>query len=512
MRAIRTHGFSSALLLGVLLACAQGQAGAADAQKPGYDPVLAELGADAFRTYCASCHGVSARGDGPVASALTVPPADLRRIAQRRGGAFPDGEIARKIDGRFDIAAHGSRDMPVWGRVFTADVPDPSAESIARGKMAVLVEYLKSIQDTGNVPADRAATRESMHRIFAAMRILLSLSLDEDRFVDPANQQQIRDALAVLDNSSGSLSQHGASQDVSFEHLARSLAIDARDIRLRYSQGHIREARYLVQTLTETCVACHSRLPSSSAPRSAAFARELERENLPLDERAKLAYATRQFDVAAELYEKMIRSKDYSANDLDMAGHLDDYLELTLRVLREPAEALSTFEGFAKRKDLSPALREDVTAWIASLQRLVKNPPRGNAVERARELLGDDTERGDLSFSRTKLVEHLEASGLLHRALESGMAGDRAEAYYLLGWIETRIGRTYWLSQAEAYLETAIRLAPGRPVAQEAYSLLEEFLVAGYTGSGGTHVPPDIQAKLDQLRWIAYPEESPGQS
>jgi hypothetical protein len=84
----------------------------------------------------------------------------------------------------------------------------------------------------------------------------------------------------------------------------------------------------------------------------------------------------------------------------------------------------------------------------------------------------------------------------------------RAEAYYLLGLIETRIGHVYWLSQAEAYLETAIRLAPGQPLASDAYTLLDEFLVAGYSGSGGTNVPPDIQAKLDRLRRIA--ETKPG--
>ena len=72
-------------------------------------------------------------------------PDDLRRIAQRRGGEFPTAEIARKIDGRFEISAHGSREMPVWGRVFGSDVPDAgSGESIARGNIAVLVEYLNT--------------------------------------------------------------------------------------------------------------------------------------------------------------------------------------------------------------------------------------------------------------------------------------------------------------------------------------------------------------------------------
>jgi len=112
-----------------------------------FDPVLAELGAEAFPRYCASCHGTKALGDGPAAAALIVKPADLTRIAARRGGKFPDGEIARFIDGRFSVTAHGSREMPVWGERFADSIPDSGvAEEVTRGRIAVLVEYLKSIQ------------------------------------------------------------------------------------------------------------------------------------------------------------------------------------------------------------------------------------------------------------------------------------------------------------------------------------------------------------------------------
>jgi hypothetical protein len=37
--------------------------------------------------------------------------------------------------------------MPVWGERLASDVPDARlAESIVRGKLVMLVEYLKSIQ------------------------------------------------------------------------------------------------------------------------------------------------------------------------------------------------------------------------------------------------------------------------------------------------------------------------------------------------------------------------------
>ena len=120
--------------------------GAAVAEPP-FDPVLAEMGKEAFPRYCGSCHGLRAEGDGPAADALRTRPADLTRIAARRGGSFPAGEIARFIDGRFALSSHGSREMPVWGERFGENIPEAGiAEEMTRGKIAVLVEYLKSIQ------------------------------------------------------------------------------------------------------------------------------------------------------------------------------------------------------------------------------------------------------------------------------------------------------------------------------------------------------------------------------
>ena len=87
------------------------------------------------------------RGRGPVASALRTPPADLTQIAKRRGGAFPTAEIAAYIDGRAEVQAHGSRDMPVWGERFSEQVGGGSlGEEVLRGNLLVLMQYLQSLQ------------------------------------------------------------------------------------------------------------------------------------------------------------------------------------------------------------------------------------------------------------------------------------------------------------------------------------------------------------------------------
>ena len=80
-------------------------------------------GKDTFNAYCAPCHGRSGAGNGPVAPVLRTPPPDLRTLTSRRG-FFPREEIVAFVTGSGrPIAAHGSSDMPIWARFFTASIP-----------------------------------------------------------------------------------------------------------------------------------------------------------------------------------------------------------------------------------------------------------------------------------------------------------------------------------------------------------------------------------------------------
>jgi mono/diheme cytochrome c family protein len=146
MHAHAQAGGPVAWLLGVLALLA----GSAAGEGLRVDRALASMGEPYFEAYCASCHGPSGQGNGHAASKLNPPPADLTRIAARRGGTFPDGEVAKRIDGRFEAPERAARDMPVWGRRLSESVPEAGlGESLARGKIAVLVEYLKAIQTNG---------------------------------------------------------------------------------------------------------------------------------------------------------------------------------------------------------------------------------------------------------------------------------------------------------------------------------------------------------------------------
>ena len=96
-----------------------------------------------YQSHCAVCHGVDGQGNGRMASELLIKPSDLTQLAKENGGSFPFWDVYGVIDGRSDVAAHGSRAMPVWGAWFQVE---EGSELLATGRILELIYYLKSIQ------------------------------------------------------------------------------------------------------------------------------------------------------------------------------------------------------------------------------------------------------------------------------------------------------------------------------------------------------------------------------
>ncbi len=93
-------------------------------------------GKTAYLSSCASCHGADGKGHGFISAVLKTPPADLTMLAKRNDGVFPTAAVNEIIDGRMLIAAHGNREMPIWG-----------FDVMVRSRISVIVDYLSRIQE-----------------------------------------------------------------------------------------------------------------------------------------------------------------------------------------------------------------------------------------------------------------------------------------------------------------------------------------------------------------------------
>ena len=114
-----------------------------EAQKEYERLIYSVKGPDLFRAHCAPCHGVDGKGGGPVAPTLKTKPADLTVIAKNSGGKFPSARVLKIISGDEVLAAHGSREMPIWGPIFHQIEVDQDFGNV---RLQNLIKYLESIQ------------------------------------------------------------------------------------------------------------------------------------------------------------------------------------------------------------------------------------------------------------------------------------------------------------------------------------------------------------------------------
>jgi mono/diheme cytochrome c family protein len=102
-------------------------------------------GKEMFMSYCASCHGKDAKGDGPAAAALKQAPADLTALAKQNGGKYPSDLVTSVLRGQTKLIAHGDQDMPVWGPVFWK--MSQGHEEQVQMRIGNLNHYIESLQE-----------------------------------------------------------------------------------------------------------------------------------------------------------------------------------------------------------------------------------------------------------------------------------------------------------------------------------------------------------------------------
>ena len=118
MRSLKTCGSILAVAVAMALMASAQEKPKTEIKHVPIKQTSAASGQEMYKSYCAVCHGVEGKGNGPAAEALKVPPTDLTTLASKNGGKYPSMKITAIMRGEEALAAHGSKDMPVWGNLF----------------------------------------------------------------------------------------------------------------------------------------------------------------------------------------------------------------------------------------------------------------------------------------------------------------------------------------------------------------------------------------------------------
>lgn len=142
----RNSGLAICLaLFAALLSPAQSQKSRTPAPAPAKAPLIESIeGPALFKAYCATCHGADAKGTGPMSQWLKITTPDLTGISIRSGSKFPLERVQRIIAGEENITSgHGTREMPVWGPIFSQVAKD---QDWGRMRVYNLAKYLETLQ------------------------------------------------------------------------------------------------------------------------------------------------------------------------------------------------------------------------------------------------------------------------------------------------------------------------------------------------------------------------------
>ncbi len=140
----RLHAIAAATIAGVIASTSAGVA------------QDVSIGQREYENNCAVCHGIVGKGDGILAGYLTQQIPDLSVLAKNNGGVFPVARMLDVIDGREAVAAHGLRDMPVWGDEYNAQAMSGrlgeysaagDVDAFVKGRVLALVEYISTLQE-----------------------------------------------------------------------------------------------------------------------------------------------------------------------------------------------------------------------------------------------------------------------------------------------------------------------------------------------------------------------------
>jgi hypothetical protein len=359
---------------------------------------------------------------------------------------------------------------------------------------------------TAPEPAAPSDVKATMRRGVVALAALLPMALEPARWQDAGAASEASRSLAALVAASEQLDEHARESDVSFAFLNRSLALEAlaleRDIQgERYALASERIVR-----VTETCVACHARLPGPSQDEFArALTARVDLRALSPLARATLQAATRQFDAALQTYESQFADRFTPAAMIELSDAIPTYLILALRVRRDPERAERGLALLAGRSDLSTRLQRDLDTWRGALPGLAPELQAQPSLAAARRVLDQGRALNDFAWQESDTIHEIVASSLLYRYIEEQRpeGEDLAEALYLLARSEAFLFRSFELFEPQQYLEQAIRAAPHSDVAERAYSVLELGVALSYGPQG---VPDAVRAWLERLRELSAVE------
>jgi hypothetical protein len=361
----------------------------------------------------------------------------------------------------------------------------------------------------GKPPEDWPA---KMQRLSAVLTDLMPYIASPKKFSAKENAEKIEKDTSELKSLAHSLKMgEMPNNDPSMKVVTQLFDEDLGRALSSLRTGNRDYARRILSDTTSYCIRCHTQ--TNNGPEFPRLTMDFQMKDLkPLD-RAELLAATRQFEPALDSFKQALSEPELARSDsfaYETAAR--EALAISVRVHKEPKEALALIKTIEKNKGLKPSFKKNVAAWKHSLEAWRKEKPTKTPRTALQELneaealikSAGQAERNPLDYSQDIVYER--ASGLLHDLLQRADRTDElsARALYLSGLASEATRDSAFWTMHETYYEQCIRTRPHTEQARQCFERLKDAIEAGYSGSSGTNIPGDVAKRLESFRALAF--------
>lgn len=365
----------------------------------------------------------------------------------------------------------------------------------------LLTTGMFSVAQTG-AETKAASERElpvTMRQLYEAFKELQPLLYDQQEFLDPENKTKITSHLEQMSgvlNTTRSLG-HANIKEPSFAAEFEALQRSLHDASKAFKNGREQWALWRLRNVTNRCSTCHTSHKVEVTFVDPTLSEDVEDPFV----RGELFLASRQFERASKAF---FQAAADPQNDEHRMEALRKWIIIQTRVAPHPHEAIKQLKAVISTGRLLPFEKEEVREWLASLTLWAEETASAAPVSKLRKaenLLHQALILRNPADAQIGTVELLRATALLHQTLEQQElpSQEKRRALYLLGYAYSELPLFFVNELPEVYLEQCIREFPGTEDAKRAYRVFRELVLFEYTGSGGTHLPADMRAKLHEL-------------
>lgn len=352
---------------------------------------------------------------------------------------------------------------------------------------------------------ESANTSVLMRQFLEHLKQLKKYSMSDEKFSDPKNTLEISSQLHDFAQAAKAANHDPVLSHENFKFSRQVLESHISETEKVFQSGNKAFARWMLNSTMSVCMSCHSQMPG---PNRSFFEFEKPESYFSEFEQAEFLFATRDFEKASEMYDKIINRNLKFDDKLQVEKALERQVAYYSRIKRDPTGAIKKFKTYLKVQNLSESSLRDIKNWIQQFQNWEKqayfDPKKSSEKEIlsfAKKYLDPDAPRAINESYGPDLVTYLYASGVLYEYLYSHPKVQSApEVLYWLAMSDRLVNNNFFYSLADMYLRECIVQYSAQPIAKSCYREYEKEMIFSYSGSSGTHLPEEVVEDLKNLK------------